>query len=124
MYSCLYRCVTIIVFVLFMCVQSYSEVIFSDNFDNTSDWSSPEQAYNTGSDYSSSDGDDDTRCTNCPPDGEIYSGLFNARSSWSDYRGNRTMNISSTNARGGSGKAITFWMEPVNSTSCDGGTYW
>jgi hypothetical protein len=34
------------------------------------------------------------------------------------------MIIDSTNKRGDSGKGITFWMEPINSSSCDGGTYW
>jgi len=115
----------VLLILLVLCSLSFADtVVFQDNFDSHADWQSPEQNYSSGSDDSEQDGDHDTPCTSCPQDGAVYSGLYSARASWSDYRGNRTMNIDNTNYRGASGKGLTFYMEPVNSSSCDGGSYW
>jgi len=117
------RYLVIVLFVMY--TSSFADtIIFQDNFDNHADWTSPVQNYSDGSDDSDSTGDFETRCTSCPQDGAIYSGMYSARAAWSDYRGNETLSINSANARGGTGKALTMWMEPVNSSSCDGGTYW
>lgn len=106
-----------------------AEIIFQDNFDDHSDWSPP-QSLTT--DYGVANGalDGSTACTaenghpGCPDGSAKYSAYFLARSAWADYNGHNTLNISSDNARGGTGKALTLWMEPIDSIRCDGGTKW
>jgi len=113
----------LILFLLWSATAS-AQVIFIDNFDNHADYSTPEQQFSAGADTSDSSGNATTRCTTCPTDGAVYSGTFTQRAAWPDYRGNRGIIISSANARGGSGKAATMWHEPIDTISCDGGTYW
>ena len=114
-----------ILFIFFISITNgYAEVIFSDNFDHRADWQSPEQNFETGSDFSDQSGTTTTPCTSCPQESPVYSGLYSARSSWPDYKGNKTMNIDSVNRRGETGKGLTFWMEPVDSPNCDGGSGW
>lgn len=100
---------------------SWGAVLFEDNFDSHPDWS-PLQSITQ--DQSSSDGSATVACTGCPQGTAKYAAYYQAMSAWSDYRGHNTLNIDATNARGGSGKALTFWMEPIDSSRCDGGTYW
>lgn len=98
-----------------------SAVIFEDNFDSHSDWS-PTQPYSSSS-FGSTDGatDGTTPCTLCP-DGPVWSAFFLGRAAWADTALNNTMNIASTNARGGTGKALTLWNEPID-TSVEGSLF-
>lgn len=110
---------------LFMTDRSEAVVIFQDNFDSHSDWS-PTQPMYPLNDVSASDGGihGETACSTCPDGSAKYRGYFLARSAWEGYRGNNSINIGPVNARGGAGKALTFWHEPIDSTHCDGGTMW
>ena len=99
-------------------------MLFEDNFNDHSDWSSPTQNLSDLNDVSYSDGAPGIACSICPDGHAKYAGFYNQRAAWSDWTGQPLARINSTNARGGSGKAITFWHEPINSSSCDGGTYW
>jgi len=117
--------VQILLAVLLIC-NAYAEVIFQDNFDDHSDWSPTQPTYpNTAANFSSDGGlFGETACTGCPDGTAKYRGYYIASSSWNGYKGNNTLNISSQNARGGTGKAVTFWMEPIDTAKCDGGTRW
>ena len=109
-----------------MCTSVYCEVIFQDNFDDHSDWAPDQPIYPNTQANTSADGGvtGSTACTGCPDGAAKYRGYYIASSAWDGYKGNNTLNISSANARGGAGKALTFWMEPINTTKCDGGTKW
>jgi hypothetical protein len=115
-----------IFFIAFFGMAKISEgaVVFEDNFDDHPDWSSPTQENATGSDHSYTDGTPETACTLCPQGTSKWTGMFISRSAWDDYVGNPTIQINSTNRRGGAGKAITMWEEPIDSPTCDGGTGW
>lgn len=86
---------------------SWSAVIFEDNFDNHANWSP------TQSTSGSVDCWEWNSCTTNLPNG--YIGYRMARSYYSNA-GHNTLNIDSTNHRGASGKAFTFWNETC--TSC------
>lgn len=117
------------VLLLFGNVSCFAGVIFRDNFDDHSDWQ-PEQLLTK--DYAVGNGaiDGTARCSatsegiGCPNGKAMYFGYYVAMSAWPDYKGNNTLNISSFNARGGVGKALTLWMEPIDATRCDGGSKW
>jgi len=95
-----------------------AKVIFEDDFDDHSDWS-PTQNSGSGSQTQSQDGNYTTACTGCPDGAAKYSAYRIEHSAWSDWVGNNTLSISSTNSR--SGKALTFWMEPINACNDQGG---
>jgi hypothetical protein len=113
--------IAIILFAVFgFTKNSWAEIIFQDNFDDHSDWSPTQAVHGNGS--SSQDGNSITACTGCPDGTAKYMGYYLQSSAWPDYVGNNTMNISSLNARGGKGKALTHWTEPINA-SCDGNAW-
>lgn len=85
-------------------VNCYGEVLFEDNFNSHQDWSPTQPIYPDS--------------IVCKPDG---SGACNDMpTGWNAYRiqgspyttaGNNTLVLDSTNARGGSGKGMTYWCE-------------
>ena len=83
-----------------------SVILFQDNFDGHADWS-PTQ-------FTASGGGSVECWNNCDTAPEGYSSYRMAGSAYSNV-GNNTLNIDSTNARGGSGKAFTFWSEVCDS---------
>lgn len=105
---------------------SRAELIFQDNFDDHSDWEPQQNIYPNTMSTSDSSGSatGNTACSTCPNGQAKYRGYYIAASSWNNYKGNNTLSISARNARGGTGKALTFWMEPIDTTKCDGGTKW
>lgn len=91
---------------------THAVVLFSDNFDNHSDWSPSQPAY--GSALSSQNGSAAVACSGCPDGPAKYAGYRVARTGFSGGRiGKNTINITSDNARGGTGKAFTFYVEPI-----------
>ncbi|NLD38187.1 MAG: hypothetical protein GX654_15095 [Desulfatiglans sp.] len=90
-------------------------VLFSDNFDDHSDWSPQQPAY--GGAISSRDGNAIRACTGCPDGTAKYAAYRVARTGFSDGRvGRNTLNITGENARGGSGKAFNFYVEPLDAS--------
>ncbi|MFH1661832.1 MAG: fibronectin type III domain-containing protein [Candidatus Falkowbacteria bacterium] len=74
-------------------------VIFEDNFDSHNDWTITQRTDHITSCYSNCD----------VPSG--WTAYYNGYSYCSGGPGNNNMYLESTNARGGSGKALTFWDE-------------
>lgn len=123
MYSHMYRCCAL---VLLLAFNANAEVLFEDNFDDHSDWGPTQNSWPTTTSVSSSNGatDGSTACSTCPDGTAEYRGYYIASSAWDSYKGEDTLQINDDNYRGDSGKALTLWMEPINSSHCDGGTYW
>lgn len=90
-----------------------SEIVFEENFDSQPDWELT-QPLGSNSAISAYRGE-----SSIPP------GFHSYRIQGSSYQTNRhnSIIIDSTNARGGSGKAITFWNE-AGDTNCDAGGGW
>lgn len=82
---------------------SNAEVLFYDDFDSHPDWSPTQPAAPFSVHSYPGDGDETTI-----PSG--YYGYYIFGSYYTD-RGNNTLEISSANAYGGTGKALTFWCE-------------
>lgn len=100
----------ILLFVFIFSSSAFGDVLFSDNFDSQADWSPTQLAASID-------------------DGTCYVGDCNIPTGYAGWRvggspvtpvGNNTLNISSENARGGSGKALTIWMESVDGYVNDG----
>ena len=103
-----------------------AEILFEDSFDSHPDWTTSQPVYPSNVGNALCDGavDGSTACSDCPQGDAKYWGRYIGTSAWSGYKGEETVQIDSANARGGSGKAATFWMEPIDTTRCDGGSMW
>jgi hypothetical protein len=103
-----------------------AEVLFEDSFDSHPDWTTNQPVYpsNVGNALCDGANDGSTACSDCPQGDAKYWGRYIGTSAWSGYKGEETVQISSSNARGGSGKAATFWMEPIDTARCDSGSMW
>lgn len=87
------------VLLLMLCTTASAAVVFQENFDNQADWSVSQRTDTATSCYS-----------NCSvPTG--WTGYYNGLSYCPGGPGNNNMYIRSANARGGTGKAITYYDE-------------
>ena len=96
-------CIIILCLIVIVPIYSWGEILFTTNFDNYQDWS-PMQgtAYYSCSSYSWSE-----QCIPPPPG---FSG-YNVQGTFYTSPGHNTLNIDSTNHRGATGKALTYWNE-------------
>lgn len=95
----------VLILLLLLPATSFGAILFEDNFDAQADWSPTQPLATEGS----------IECTgSCP---SVPAGYDSYRLGKSYYNnvGDNTLNIDSTNYRGSSGKALTFWSEVCDS---------